>query len=270
MVVFLAVIVLIIVIAYFIGKSKSNKSTTRQTSPKPVIKNIQKVSKVKGAENYLYKSKGIKEFDLKGMYYRNLNPDKHSGLFYGYAKCEQNSHDRYAVGVYNFNNELLGYTPKGNRRLNDSIAEWNNGIAPAWGSLRHDDYNDRWYGYVSIAVGLDIEKSKRIDQFLKLKSQNEELISKKEKSTEKYFKILNNHTEIKSTLNDLGNLKGLDYYFPTSLIPSISSHLEKEKNWEKLIELENHMDLISKLSEKFKQSTLRRIEKAKKTLPNNV
>jgi hypothetical protein len=268
MVKFLAVIVLITVITYFISKSTSNKSTTKQISPKPVIKTTQKASKNKSEDNYLYKSKGIKEFDLKGMYYRNLNPNKHAGLFYGYAKCEQNSHDRYAVGVYNFNNELLGYTPKGNRRLNNSIGVWNNGIVPAWGSLRHDDYNDKWYGYVAIAVGFDIEKSKQIEQFLKLKSHNEELIDKKEKSTEKYFQILNNHRTIKSILNDLGNPKGLDYYFPTSLIPSISSHLEKEKNWKKLIELENHMDLIIDLSEKFKQATLRRIETAKKTLSN--
>jgi hypothetical protein len=266
MVEFFAVIVLIIVIAYFIGKSKSKKYTTRKPSSKPISKHPQNITKVKSEENYLYQSKGIKDFDLKGMYYRNLNPKKHAGLYYGYAKCEQNSHDRYAVAVYNFNNELLGYTPKGNRRLNNSILEWNNGIAPAWGSIRHDDYNDKWYGHVEIAVGFGPEKSKRIEHFLKLKSQNEELIRKKENSTEKYFQILNNHTEIKSILNDLNNIKSLEYYFPTSLIPSISSHLEKEKNWEKLIELEKHIDLISELSEKFKQSTLNRIEKAKKNV----
>ena len=263
---FIVIVIIIIIIVYLIVKNKSNKTTTKKTAPKPITKNIQKISKVKNEETYLYKSKGIRDFELKGMYYRNLNPNKHAGLFYGYSKCEQNSHDKYAVGIYNFNNELLGYTPKGNRRLNNSISEWNNGIAPSWGSLRHDDYNDKWYGYVEIAVGFDIEKSKSIDQFLKLKSQNEELISKKEKSTKKYFQILNNHTKIKLLLNDFGNIKSLEYYFPTSLIPSISSHLEKEKNWERLIELEKHMDLISELSEKFKQSTLRRIEKAK----NNV
>lgn len=263
---FFAIVILIIVIAYFIGKSKTKKSSVRKIKPRPNKNTSQKVSKIQKEDKYLYKQKGVKGFDLKGMYYRNLKPNIHAGLFYGFAKCEQNSHDRYAVGIYNFDNELLGYTPKGNKRLSNSITEWNNGITPAWGSLRHDDYNDKWYGYVEIAVGFSSEQNKNLERFLRLKKDNEELIRKKEKSTEKYFLILNNHKEIKSLLSDMETINQLEYSFPTHIIPSISSHLEKEKNWNKLIELEKHMDIISELSEKFKQTTLRRIEKAKKNV----
>jgi hypothetical protein len=58
----------------------------------------------------------------------------------------------------------------------------------------------------------------------------------------------------------------LSYSFPRNLIPSISSHLEKEKNWEKLIELENHQDLINDLNTKFRETTLRRINIAKENV----
>jgi len=46
----------------------------------------------------------------------------------------------------------------------------------------------------------------------------------------------------------------------------ISKHLEKEKNWEKLIELDKFHDLINSLTDKFKTSTIKRIEKAKENL----
>jgi hypothetical protein len=257
MVGFLAVVVLIVLIIYVLRLTSLNKTSNKHNE-----------RNAKSGENFLYKSKGIKDFVLKGMYYRNLDPVNHEGYFNGYAKCDTNSHDRYAVGVYNQKNELLGYTPKGNKRLNNSISQWNNGSAPAWGSLRYDNYQNRWYGNVLIAVGFDNDINKKIYEFFELKKQIQELLYKKEKSTEKYFEILAKHTAIKTILKDLSNINGLQYQFQTSLIPSISSHLEKEKNWEKLIELENYMDLISQLSEKFKVSTLRRIEKAKKMHQN--
>ena len=67
---------------------------------------------------------------------------------------------------------------------------------------------------------------------------------------------------------DLNNPIGFYYSFPKNLIPSISNHLEKEKNWEKLLKLEKHQDLILDLSEKFKEVTLNRINIAKKILSN--
>lgn len=101
---------------------------------------------------------------------------------------------------------------------------------------------------------------------MSLKFDNQTQIKKKEKSTEKYFEILNRHREITKLLADLKNPEEFYYSFPKNLVPSISSHLEKEKNWEKLLELEKHQDLISELSEKFRETTLKRIEKAKKNV----
>jgi hypothetical protein len=52
-------------------------------------------------------------------------------------------------------------------------------------------------------------------------------------------------------------------------MPTLSKQLEKEKHWIKLIELEKYADLLNDLSTKFKETTLRRIEKAKENLPQH-
>jgi hypothetical protein len=259
---FIAIIIILIVITYFIGKRKTKKTSKVQIKVVPKEQNTNRIDIVD--EKILYKKKGIKTFVMKGMFYQNLNPKVHSGDFIGIGKCEDNSHDMYAVGIYNQQNELLGYTPKGNKRLNNSLTEWNNGKVPVWGGLSHDNYDDRWYGTVYIPVGLTTDQIEKVERVLSLISDNQTQIKKKEKSTEKYFEILKRHKEITKLLADLKNPKELYYSFPKNLIPSISNHLEKEKNWEKLLELEKYQDLISELSEKFKETTLKRIEKAKK------
>ena len=264
---FIAIIIIIIVIAYFIGKSKSKKTvkTTKAiVQPKKTVQNPTEIHLTE--EKLLYKTKGIKTFDMKGMFYQNLNPKINSGEFTGYAKTDNNSHDMYAVEIYNNENKLLGYTPKGNRRINTSLNEWHNGKVIVWGGLSHDDYDDKWYGNVYIPIGFTESQLEKVKQILNLKSENQNQINKKEKTTEKYFEILNRHREISNLLTELKNPEEFYYSFPKNLIPSISSHLEKEKNWDKLLELEKHQDLISELSEKFKETTLKRIELAKKNL----
>lgn len=263
----IALVVIIIIIAYFIGKNKSKKIVVNQKTiiqPKEILEKPIEVNFTE--EKLLYKTKGIKTFDLKGMYYQSLNPQNYNGSFIGYAKTGSNSHDMYAVEVYSNENKLLGYTPKGNRRLNMSLDEWHNGKIIVWGELSYDSYDDKWYGNVSIPVGFSANQLEKAEKILILKSENQNQINKKEKTTEKYFEILNRHREISNLLSELKNPKEFYYSFPKNIIPSVSSHLEKEKNWKKLLELEKHQDLISELSEKFKETTLRRIEIARKML----
>ncbi|EDM44633.1 hypothetical protein SCB49_13715 [unidentified eubacterium SCB49] len=262
---FISIVIIIIVVAYFIGKNKSTQSTTPKKKLNPSPKIVAKKS-VNKEENLLYKQKGIKTFEVKGMFYQKLNPETDDGVFVGIAKCKNNSHDKYAVGIYNKQNKLLGYTPKGNKRLNFSLREWHSGTLTVWGHLRHDDYNDKWYGTVYLPIGYTLEQIEKLELVLKLKLENENQIRLKEKVTEKYFEILSKHRKISSLLADLKNPEELYYSFPRNLIPTISSHLEKEKNWEKLIELEKHQDLINDLSAKFKETTLRRISIAKENV----
>ena len=263
----LLIVVVIIVIGYFIGKSKPTKSTTHKKPNSQPKRTVDKPTEIHiTEEQVLYKTKGIKTFDMKGMYYRGLNPKIHSGDFVGYAKTDNNSHDMYAVAIYNGENTLLGYTPKGNKRLNNSLNEWHKGKVVAWGGLSHDDYDDKWYGTVYIPVGYSANEMEKVERILNLKTENQNQIKNKEKSTEKYFEILNRHREITNLLSDLKNPTEFNYSFPKNLLPSISNHLEKDKDWEKLLELEKYQDLISELSEKFKETTIKRIELAKKNV----
>ncbi len=245
-------------------KSISSKARTSSSSSSSLKTTPTKSTKTK--EDLLYKNKGIKVFDLKGMFHQKLNPNTDNGAFSGSARCEDNSHDKYAVGIYNEQNKLLGYTPKGNKRLNFSLNNWHNGKVTVWGNLRYDDFENKWYGTVNIPVGYSPEELEKLELILKLKLENENQIKLKEKETDKYFEILNKHQKIKELSTDLNNPAELYYSFPKNLVPSISSHLEKEKNWEKLVELEKHQDLINDLSEKYKEATLKRINTAKENV----
>jgi hypothetical protein len=168
MITFITIVIIIILVAYFVGKNKSTHSITQKKKHNPYSKVIAEKS-VKKDENLLYKQKGIKTFEVKGMFYRNLKPATNDGGFDGIAKCENNSHDKYAVGIYNKQNKLLGYTPKGNKRLNFSLREWHNGTLTVWGHLGHDDYNDKWYGTVYLPIGYTPEQIEKLELILKLK-----------------------------------------------------------------------------------------------------
>lgn len=124
MITFLIIVIFIIVIAYLIGKTKTTKSTSTK-SKTPSLK-TRPIKSKKNENSFLYKNTGIRVFDLKGMYYQKLNPNTDNGGFYGFAKCEDNTHDKYAVGIYNTQLKLLGYTTKRNKRLNLSLKEWHN------------------------------------------------------------------------------------------------------------------------------------------------
>lgn len=220
-------------------------------------------------ELLLYKKKGIKNFAMKGMYYRDLNPELHKGDFIGYAKCEDNDSDLFAVAIYNKEGEHLAYTGRGNERLSNSIQKWHKGKLVAWGYLLYDDYYDKWEGTVYMPVGYSEAKTQQFEQLLNLINTNKTLIKEKIKSTSLFFEILKNHTQIKLILNELEHPKELEYAFPKNVIPSISNHLEKEGNWKMLIELEKYTDLISELNEKYQRTTLNRIKKAKELINNS-
>ena len=263
MTIFISIVIIAIVLIYYFAKNNSTEATSLSPASS---KNSLKKNPAQEENNQLYKKKGIKRFEMKGMYYRNLNPKTDNGAFIGLAKCEDNSHDMYAVGIYNTENKLLGYTPKRNKRLNISLNTWHNGTVPVWGSLRYNTYDDKWYGSVYIPMGYTLGYIEKLERVLKLQRENENQIKRKEKETDTYFEILNRHHEIISLLTDLNNPEELYYSFPKNLIASISGHLTKEKNWEKLIELEKHDDLINELNDKFKDTTLKRIRLAKENL----
>lgn len=254
----------IILVIYMIAKNKNKQSNYQ---PNYYTSDIPKDKPVNlDSNNYLYKQKEIKQFDINGMSYQNLNPNLNKGKFIGVAISTPNNHDQYCISIFNEVDKLIGYIPKGNKRLQNSLKEWNNGKVMVWGYCNFDDYNNNWQGSVYIPVGISYEEELLLKSFFISETKLYDLIKKSEKNTEGYFHILHKYKECKEILNQINKNFKVDLYFPNNIAPSISKHLEAEKNWEKLIELGEYNDLISQLSEKFKEKTLQRIELAKEKL----
>jgi hypothetical protein len=213
----------------------------------------------------LYQKREIKSFSIVGTFYRKLNPNE-AGNFIGYVKCERNQHDKYAVAVFKNPNKHIGYTPKGNVKLSESISAWHSGQVLAWGNLRYEEYDQSWYGSINIPVGLTKTQIEKIKESFDLLKKRELIQTKENISKNEYFDLFDDHLKIKENLADLGNETGIYYEFSKKIIPSFSKQLESEKDWESLIKLENYKELITELNEKFANSTLNRIEKAKKNL----
>ena len=75
-------------------------------------------------------------------------------------------------------------------------------------------------------------------------------LENKKQSSSKWFKELRNQM--------VGSIEKID-----------NSNF-KEKQWDRLVELEKYSDLINALSKTYLDATLRRIELAKKNLNNNL
>lgn len=255
-----------VIIFYFIFKSqKSPSSPPIQSQSKPTKQ--KKPSRPKPSiEKDFYKKKGIKNFRIVGVKHYNLRPEEYGGGgrgFTGSIKTVENSHDKYAVGVFDSNGNQIGHTPKNNNRLHHSLNEWHNGKSLAWGHLRYDDYIKNWEGTVYSPIGYSSEEMEKIERIATLREEIRLETKNKENTTEGYFQILEKHRIIIQDLEDLKHPTDLDYAFPANFIPTVSKHLEKEKEWDSLLDLEKYDDLINQLNDRFKGATLKRIEKAK-------
>ena len=254
----------VLVYYYYTRKKKPPKVTPAQKPrSEPTTRSRTKET---GEKKDLYKKKSIRVFDIKGTNHRDLNKSEHTGAFIGYAQAENNPHDRYAVGLFNDSGVRLGYVPKGNTRLHNSLDEWYDGKSLAWGHMEYDDYLKKWLGKVFIPVKYSAGEVAKIQEVLTLRALNDPAIPKKDKTTEEYFQILERHKQIKKNLDELKKPRELSYTFSKNIIPSLSKHLEKQKEWNKLVELEAYQDLINDLSEQYKGATERRIALAKSHL----
>lgn len=238
--------------AYFSQREKISKSESE------VTKNNE------GACKLLYKTKGIQSFDMVGMYYRNLSINE-KGKFNGYAICDGNPHDKYAVAIYNDKGTHLGYIPQHNKRMHDSIVEWNAGKIFVWGELIAGEYKNElsWHGSVNFPIGYSEEVIAQLKELLTLLRQNEDSLDKQDISMNEYFSILNNYRIIRQIYSSIENIIPIEITYPKSLIPTLARRLEAEKNWEQLAMLEEYSDLISLSAETFAKSTFKRIEIAK-------
>lgn len=263
MTIFIILIFIVLIFGYIITKGTSGKTGKNKVSTPKAIKKSQQVSP---NEKKLYKKKSVRRFNIVGTYYLKLNPDDYGKSFTGYAACKANKHDRYAVGIYDKDGVHIGYVPKGNTILHDSLKEWYNGKVLVWGYLHYDDFERKWQGECYIPVKYSTEEIAKFEELLNLRAINNEQLENKVGTTEEYFQILERHKMIQKYLQELNNPNEFNYYFPKNFIPSVSKHLEKQKEWEKLVELGTYDDLIMDLHEQFRGTTVKRIELAKSKL----
>jgi len=239
----------LIIIITVLSSKKNNKETSFENSNQ---KNNTNTSNC-------YVKNEVFNFELKGIFY---NDYKRTGDFLGFAKNTYNSHDKYSVGIF-INNKLAGYPPKGNYRLHNTINQIHNNNLLCWGNIHYDEFRNQYSGTVNIPIGFTMEELEKTETALQLIFEQDILSKKENKSIEDFFKLLNNDSKIYELITNEKILKTINYYFNKNIIPQLSKRLEQEKDWENLIKLENYKLAINDLSENFKNSTLKRIEKAK-------
>lgn len=96
------------------------------------------------SERRFLKHRSIRTYDIRGLQYRRDN--WRPGKFLGYVISEQNNkHDKYAVGIYTLEGRLIGFVPRGNSRLYNTLLNSSVKKIPAWGNI--EDYE--WGGEVN-------------------------------------------------------------------------------------------------------------------------
>lgn len=118
---------------------------------------------------------------------------------------------------------------------------------------------------VFIPAGLDDDQIARLsDVFEKLRKRRD-ILNTPVISSQEYLEVLDDHKFISSVILELDIVDEVDVSLSKRIIPALSKQLEEEEDWDGLIKLEQHSDLIDELSERFAGTTYRRISKAKKT-----
>jgi hypothetical protein len=265
--IFFTVLLFAILIIYMIYKITT---WIIQPNTPSIPKNVKSQKNIKDNSDYLYKEKEIRPFEISGLFYRKLDIVEDSGLFIGHACTTYNVHDKYCVEIFNKKNKSIGFIPKGNRRLFESLSQWHNGKIFIWGQLFFEEYYNNWKGTVYIPVGFSVNEIEDIKKFFSLQNSVSQIISSSNKTTQSYITFLNLNSEIALILKKLNYPAGLNYYAPSTILASISKLFEKEKMWQELINLESEIDLLKNLPENYKKATKRRIELAKnKITPHN-
>ena len=257
--------IVILVIAVFIifqitkkRKPSQFQRSVSNSSKRPTNSHVREVDEELG----YYVRKGIKSFKVKGMYYRDR---VEAGEFQGIARTERNQHDKYAVGIFDSSGNHLGYIPKGNKRMNETINEIYQGEQFCWGRITQDEFTKKWHGYVNIPVGFS---QREIDK-MKVFFSNDYLINKirvnKSNLNSSMFKtlmeLMDHQYKFVKEFKKFEN----DFFcsLPTSIIPSGMKLLESEGDFEYLSKFEVFKHLYKELSPKYLNVALRRIQKAK-------
>jgi len=213
----------------------------------------------------LYKKKGVRTVMMKGMYYRKLKPEKHVGSFIGYAKPIRNKHDTFGVGIFNNDDEHLGFAPYGNYRLHNSINTWDSGKSLAFGKLWFNDYDDSWGGEVNILVGLDRLKAEQLIDGIQKRQKAKSQLTNRSLSVTEAFGLVESLIEIKADTSDESNEFAV-VDIPASFIPRLAKKFEEAEMWRGIIVLSELEKIDPSLPERNKNAFQKRVMKAQKNL----
>lgn len=209
----------------------------------------------------IYKTAGIKRLELKDVP-GDVSPSTIDDLFIGEALVNPGEHDKYNVDVFDEQGVFLGRIGK-NKRLNYSLSAWHGGRQFVFGRLVNEADGTR-LGTVFVPAGIDEKHIERLQNVFEKLRKRHDILSTPVVSSQEYLEILDDHKYMSSVLFDLGIFDEIDITLSRKIIPALSKQLEEEQDWDGLVKLEQHSDLIDELSERFAGTTYRRISKAKK------
>lgn len=235
-----------------------------------IIKSIHSQVQEEGKKDFekydtLYKKKGIRSVMIKGMYYRKLKPEKHVGSFTGYAIPIRNKHDTFGVGIFNNDDEHLGFAPYGNYRLHNSINTWDAGKSLTFGRLWFNDYDQRWGGEVSILVGIEAVEAEKIITGIRKRQIAKTNLSNKDLSIEEALSLVEELIEIKADSSNVSS-EYVIVEIPASFIPRMAKRFEEAKMWTGIVMLAELEEITSSLADRNLAPFQKRLEKAQKML----
>lgn len=209
----------------------------------------------------VYKAAGIKRLELKDVP-GDVSPSTINDLFTGEAVVGPGEHDKYNVDIFDEQGVFLGRIVK-NRRLSHSLSAWHGGRRFVFGRIVNGGDGPR-HGTVFVPAGFEEKQIEWLKNVFEKLRKRHDILSTPVVSSQEYLEILDDHKYISSVLFDLGIFDEIDISLSKKIIPALSRQLEGEQDWDGLVKLEQHSDLIDELSERFAGTTYRRISKAKK------
>jgi len=209
----------------------------------------------------LYKTAGVKRLEIKDVP-GDVSPSTIDDLFTGEVVVNSGEHDKYNVDVFDEQGVFLGRIGK-NRRLSHSLAVWHGGRQFVFGRLLSEGDGTR-HGNVFVPAGFDERQIERLKNVFEKLRKRHDILSTPVVSSQEYLEILDDHKYISTVLFELNISDEIDIALSKKIIPALSRQLEEEEDWDGLVKLEQHSDLIDELSERFAGTTYRRISKAKK------
>ncbi|WP_025006638.1 hypothetical protein [Marinilabilia salmonicolor] len=215
----------------------------------------------------LYKTTGIKKAEVKQL--TKNAPFIIPGIITGTACVRPDEHDKYNVDILDPNGNNIGHIEK-NRRLCNSLEAWHQGSVFTFVKVTESGEIETSSGTAFIPAGLPREETKKLKEVFDKLAKRNKILSEENISSKDYLEILKDHKQISKTLVALNIDDLINIALSKRLIPALSRQMEDQQDWQGLLKLEKHSDLIDELSERFAGTTYRRISKAKKNTGQKI